>query len=37
MEDIDREADIDRLAERCDMGLKRARQIKHWVQVALKS
>ena len=37
MEDVEREADIDRLAERCDLGLQRARQIKHWVSVALQS
>jgi N utilization substance protein A len=37
IEDVDREEDIDRLAERADLGLKRARQIKHWVQLYLKS
>jgi N utilization substance protein A len=35
-EDVEREQDIDRLAERADLGLKRARQIKHWVHVYLK-
>jgi len=37
VEDVEREADIDRLAERADLGLKRARQIKHWVHVYLSS
>ena len=36
LEEVDREVDIDRLAERCDLGLQRARQIKHWVRTYLK-
>jgi N utilization substance protein A len=35
-EDVEREQDVDRLAERADLGLKRARQIKHWVHMFLK-
>jgi N utilization substance protein A len=37
VEDVDRETDIDRLAERCDLGLSRARQIKYWVAAYLRS
>jgi N utilization substance protein A len=36
-EDVEREHDVDRLAERADLGLKRARQIKYWVHAYLQA